>query len=104
MTEEKHQAAADQAPSAQSAFGGWMGGSLQPLLAGALTPIRTASPAARSRSRWATASAIHGAGWRCPRARDGENSASLIFLALPRSACPRFWAGFSTLSPPYGWG
>ena len=28
----------------------------------------------------------------CPRARDGENSASLIFLALPRSACPRFWA------------
>ena len=40
------------------------GGSLQPLLAGALTPIRTASPAARNRSRWATASAIHGAGWR----------------------------------------
>ena len=31
MTEEKHQAAADQAPSAQSAFGGWMGIATAPL-------------------------------------------------------------------------
>jgi hypothetical protein len=38
----------------------------------------------------------------CPRARDGENSASLIFLALPRSACPRFWAGlFSYIITPH---
>ena len=40
-----------------------------------------------------TASAIHGAGWLAVvHGRDAENtfSASLIFLALLRSACPRF--------------
>ena len=70
-------------------------------LGGSAHPHPTASPAARRRSRWATASAIHGAGWRCPRARDGENSASLIFLALPRSACPRFWARPSYIITPH---
>ena len=86
--------------------GGWMGGSLQPLLAGALTPhphgltggaqqkpVGNRQPA----PFMGLAGGVHGRG-------DGENSASLIFLALPRSACPRFWANFLTLSPPYGWG
>ena len=82
--------------------GGWMGGSLQPLLAGALTP------SARPHRRRATEAGgqppapFMGLAGGCPRARDGENSASLIFLALPRSACPRFWAGlFSYIITPH---
>ena len=56
-------------------------------------PIRTASPAARNRSRWATASAIHGAGWRLSTGERRRKLRLSYFLALPRSACPRFWAG-----------
>ena len=83
--------------------GGWMGIATA-LLAGALTPIRTASPAARNRSRWQPPAPFMGLAGGCPRARDGENSASLIFLALPRSASALLGRAFLTLSPPYGWG
>ena len=48
-----------------------------------------------------TASAIHGAGWRLSRARDGENSASLIFLSPPRSASALLGRAFFLHYPPH---
>ena len=80
--------------------GGWMGGSLQPLLAGALTPhphgltggAQQKPVGNRQRHSWGWLAVVHG--------RETENSASLIFLALPRSACPRFWAEFSYIITP----
>ena len=50
----------------------------------------------RQRHSWGWLTVVHG--------RETEKTPPLLF-SLPRSACPRFWAGlFLTLSPPYGWG
>ena len=82
--------------------GGWMGGSLQPLLAGALTPhphgltggAQQKPVGNRQRHSWGWLAVVHG--------RETEKTPPLLFLVLPRSACPRFWAGlFSYIITPH---
>ena len=69
-------------------------------------PIRTASPAARNRSRWATASAIHGAGWRLSTGERRRKLRLSYFLspAQKRVSALLGRAFFLHYHPPYGWG
>ena len=67
-------------------------------------PIRTASPAARNRSRWATASAIHGAGWRLSTGERRRKLRLSYFLSAQKRVSALLGRAFLTLSPPYGWG
>ena len=62
-------------------------------------PIRTASPAARNRSRWATASAIHGAGWRLSTGERRRKLRLSYFLSPAQKRVSRFWAKLSYITP-----
>ena len=66
----------------------------------------TASPAARNRSRWATASAIHGAGWRLSTGERRRKLRLSYFLspAQKRVSALLGRAFFLHYHPPYGWG